>query len=121
MGICKKGNVYWMIKQYRGKRIERSLDTSVKRVAEERYSKIVAEIIDGSYFEGRKAKTLTLADMVEKYRQKYQRLRDETTFKKLLPAFGHFTLAEITTEMISDYRVGRLKVVKPATVYQELS
>lgn len=53
--------------------------------------------------------------------KKYQRLRDETTFKRLLPAFGHFTLAEITTEMISDYRESRLKVVKPATIYQELS
>lgn len=121
MGIYKKGKVYWMIKQYRGKRIERSLETSIKRVAEERFAKIVSEIIDGSYFEGQKAKTLTLADMVEKYKQKYQRLRDETTFKRLLPAFGHFTLAEITTEMISDYRDGRLRVVKPATIYQELS
>jgi integrase len=121
MGIYKKGKVYWMIKQYNGKRIERSLETSLKRVAEERYAKLVSEIIDGSYFEGQKAKTLTLADMVEKYKQKYKRLRDDTTFKRLLPAFGHFTLAEITTEMISDYREGRLKVVKPATVYQELS
>jgi len=25
MGIYKKGNVYWMIKQYKGKKIERSL------------------------------------------------------------------------------------------------
>jgi integrase len=121
MGIYKKGKVYWMIKQYRGKRIERSLETSVKRVAEERFAKIVSEIIDGSYFEGQRAKTVTLADMVEKYKQKYQRLRDETTFKRLLPAFGHFTLADITTEMISDYRESRLKVVKPATIYQELS
>ena len=38
-----------------------------------------------------------------------------------MPAFGHFTLAEITTEMISDYRESRLKVVKPATLYQEIS
>ena len=61
MGIYKKGNVYWMIKQYRGKRIERSLNTSVKRVAEERYSKLVAEIIDGSYFEKqREGKTCPL-------------------------------------------------------------
>ena len=50
MGIYKKGNTYWMIKQYCGKRVERSLDTSVKRIAEERYSKIVSGMVDGSYF-----------------------------------------------------------------------
>ena len=51
VGIYKKGNVYWMIKQYRGKKVEQSLDTSIKRMAEERYSKVVAEITDGSYFD----------------------------------------------------------------------
>ena len=63
MGIYKKGNIYWMIKQYRRKKVERSLDTNIKRVAEERYAKIVSEIIDGSYFEQQKAlghKTITM-------------------------------------------------------------
>jgi hypothetical protein len=31
-----------------------------KRVAEVRYSKIVSEIIDGSYFDNQKAKTVTV-------------------------------------------------------------
>ena len=59
--------------------------------------------------------------MTEKYLQKYHRIRDEHTVKKLLPAFGHLKLAEVTTEIISDYRDERLKKVKPATIYQELS
>jgi integrase len=121
MGIYKKGNVYWMIKQYRGKRIERSLNTSVKRVAEERYSKLVAEIIDGSYFEKQREKTVTFREMTTRYMQKYHGTRDEHTVKKLLPVFGSFTLADITTDMISDYRDERIRTVKPATVYQELS
>ena len=59
--------------------------------------------------------------MVEKYLNKYCMTRDKHTVKKLLPAFGHLTLADITTELVSDYRDERLKKVKPATVYQELS
>jgi integrase len=121
MGIYKKGNVYWMIKQYRGKKAERSLDTSVKRVAEERYSKIVSEIVDGSYFEKQIERTATFQEMTAKYMQKYHRIRDEYTVRKLLPVFGPFILADITTEMISDYRDHRLKTVAPATVYQELA
>jgi len=121
MGIYKKGSIYWMIKQYEGKRIERSLDTKVKRVAEERYAKIVSEIIGGSYFEKQREKTVTFQEMTTKYMQKYHRIRDEHTVKKLLPVFGSFTLADITTDMISDYRDERLTTVQPATVYQELS
>lgn len=71
MGIYKKGNTYWMIKQYRGKRVERSLDTSVKRVAEERYSKIVSGIIDGSCFEKQFERTVTFQEMTTKYMEKY--------------------------------------------------
>jgi len=121
MGIYKKGNTYWMIKQYKGKKIERSLDTKVKRVAEERHAKIVAEIIDGGYFDNQKAKTITVKEMADKYKAKWQRLRDETSLKKLMPVFGHLKLSEVTTELISGYRDERLKIVKPATVYQELA
>jgi integrase len=121
MGIYKKGNTYWMIKQFNGKRVERSLDTSVKREAEERYSKVVVEIIEGSYFEKQKAQSVTFGEMVGKYLQKYCRTRDEHTVKRLLPVFGHLTLSNVTTEIVSDYRDERLKSVKPATVYQELS
>lgn len=59
--------------------------------------------------------------MVNKYVQKYYRMRDKHTIKKLLHVFGNLTLAEISTEKVSDYRENRLMTVKPATVYQELS
>ncbi len=121
MGIYLKGYTYWMIKQFKGKRVEESLHTKKRREAEERYSKRVADIIDGSFFEKRKAATKTFREMTEKYLKKYHRIRDEHTVKKLLPSFGKLTLAEITTELISDYKDERELTVKPATVYQELS
>jgi integrase len=121
MGIYKKGNVYWMIKQYRGKKVERSLDTSAKRVAEERYSKVVSEIIDGSYFQ-RQYSDITFMELKEKYMVKYQKQRDLNTLKRLTPYFGNMRLSEITAETVEDYILFRANEgAKPATIYQEFS
>lgn len=59
--------------------------------------------------------------MADKYERKYGKSRDKTSLKKLLPFFGELSLSRITTELVSDYKDERLKTVKPATVYQELS
>ncbi len=110
-----------MIKQYRGKKIERSLDTSVKRVAEERYSKIVSEIIDGSYFQ-KQCGDITFEELKEKYVAKYQKQRDSSTQKHLMPYFGSIKLNEITADMVEDYIMSRAEEgAKPATIYQEFS
>lgn len=121
MGLYRRGKFYWYSIKYQGKRIQESLKTDNKKFAEKFYAKILTDIIEGRYFEKLKAKTITFREMVEKYMSQYQKIRDKQTVTLLLPAFGHLTLAEITTEIVSDYRNGRLKIVKPATVYQELS
>jgi integrase len=95
--------------------------TGNKKLAEKIYAKTLTEIVEERYFDSVKAKRITLSEMVDKYMQKYEKERDIHTIKKLLHAFGHMTLAEIKTEMISDYMDDRLKKVKPATVYQELA
>jgi site-specific recombinase XerD len=127
MGIYKKGNIYWMIKQYDGKRIERSLDTSTKRVAEERYSKIVSEIIDGNYFQ--KPKEYTISYLMAKYAEDRATskanntlARDGSLRKHIENYFGSYLLAEVTPEMISDYRRKRYAEKKTvATVNRELA
>jgi integrase len=98
-----------------------STGTANTRLAETIHGKNLTDIQEGRWFENQKAKTITFSEMTDKYTQNYQRSRDKTSLKRLLPVFGQMTLAEITTEMVSDYRHERLKTVKPATVYQELS
>jgi len=117
----KDSTVWWI--QYKDKGIRYRIPTGTenKKRAEVIHAKVITDIQDGKWFEKQKSKTVTFSQMTEKYLQKYDRIRDEHTVKKLLPAFGHFKLAEVTSEMVSDYRDERLKKVKPATVYQELS
>ncbi len=121
MGLYRRGKIYWFTIMLKGKRIQISTKTDNRKLAEKAYAKTITDIQEGIWFEKQKAKTITFAEMASKYTSKYYRIRDEHTVKRLLPVFGHLTLAEVTTELISDFRDERLKKVKPATVYQELS
>jgi len=121
MGLYRRGKIFWFTIMHTGERIQESTETENKKLAEKIYAKALNEIVEGKWFEKQKAKSITFREMTDKYLHKYQRTRDEHTVKKLLPVFGHLTLAEVKTEIVSDYRDDRLKVVKPATVYQELS
>jgi integrase len=121
MGLYLKGNYYWFSIQFKGKRIYKSLKTDNLRLAEKLYAKILTETVEGRYFQAFKAEKITFREMAEKYMNKYQRSRDATSLKRLLPVFRDTVLADITTESVSDYMDERLKKVKPATVYQELA
>ena len=121
MGLYRRGKIFWFTIKQANKRIQESTGTENKKLAEKIFAKALNEIVEGKWFEKQKAKSTTFKEMTEKYLHKYHRMRDEFTVKKLLPVFGHLTLADITTEIVSDYRDERLKKVKPATVYQELS
>lgn len=121
MGLYRRGKIYWFSIQYHGRRIHESLKTDNRRRVEKIHAKILADMVEGRYFENVKAKEITFKQMVEKYMKKYQKSRDETSLNRLMPVFGELTLAEITTERISNYRDKRLKNVKLATVYQELA
>jgi integrase len=121
MGLYRRGNVFWFAIMQDGKRIQVSTKTDNRKLAERINAKVITEIQEGIWFEKQKAKSVSFQEMTEKYLQKYFRVRDEHTLKRLLPVFGHLKLAEITTEIVSDFRDERLKKVKPATVYQELS
>lgn len=121
MGLYRRGKLYWFSIMQDGKRIQVSTGTDSRRLAERIYGKALTDLQEGRWFEKQKAKSITFEEMVKKYLSKYYRLRDGHTVKKLLPVFGHLKLCDVTTELISDYRDERLKTVKPATVYQELS
>jgi integrase len=121
MGLYRRGKTYWFTITYEGKRIQKSTDTDDKKLAKKIYSKTMFDLIEGSYFEAAKLKKITFNDMATKYVQRYEKSRDKASLKRLLPVFGEMVIADITTEAVSDYRHERLKVARPATVYQELA
>jgi integrase len=121
MGLYQKRGIWYYTFTHQGRRYQGSLKTKSKRLAEKLYHKITTEILEGEYFDRAKARKYTFQDLAERYMQCYQRQRDPRTIKYLLPVFGHLRLSEITPQLIAKYRADRLKKVKPATVYQELS
>jgi integrase len=121
LSLYKRKSIWYHDISINGVRIRISTRTKNRKLAEKIYAQQVLDVEEGRWFEKRKAKSISFREMVEKYLKKYHRIRDEHTVKKLLPAFGNLALSEVSTELISDYRDERLKKVKPATVYQELS
>ncbi len=121
MGLVKRGKTYWIRIQHNGKRVQQSLETDNRRLAEKRYAKVITDLEEGRYFDTIKAKRITFKEMADKYLNRHEKLRDRRTLKTLLPVFGNLTLSEITTELVSDYQDERLRKVKPATLYKELA
>jgi integrase len=117
----KDSKTWWISIKVGRRRIRESTGTENRKLAEKIHAKVIIEIQEDRYFETAKAKRITFREMAEKYMGSHEKTRDFYTLKQILPAFGHLTLHEITTDLVSDYRSERLKSVKPATVYQELS
>jgi integrase len=121
MGLFHRGKVYWFSYQFDGRRVYKSLKTKNKKVAERRYAKTISEIVDGTYHEVTLARKNSFKDMADKYLSEHGHSRDPYTIKRLMDFFYGCKISEISTKLISEYRNDRLKVVRPATLYQELA
>jgi integrase len=121
MGLYRRGKIYWFTLMYEGTRIQESLHVTNKQMAEKLYAKTLTDIIEGRYFEKATAKKVLFEEMVEKYLSQYEHSRDKTSLKPLSASFNGYTLSDIKTNVIADYRAKRAARVKPATIYQELA
>ncbi|HOE16632.1 MAG TPA: site-specific integrase [Syntrophorhabdaceae bacterium] len=121
MGLYRRNKTYWFSIMFDGRRIRKSLETDNKKVAEKLKAKITTELIEGRYFETAVSRSIAFDEMTKKYLSEHAHTRDEHTVKKLHEFFQGFTLFEITTQSVAEYRKSRSGVVKPATVYQELA
>lgn len=121
MGLYRRGNFFWFSISYQGKRIQESLKTDNRKLAEKLYAKVLTDIVEGRYFDSVKTKSTKFEDMTEKYLKEHAHSRDPRTVKTLLTVFSGYMISQITTKFIAEYKNMRLKSVKPATVYQELA
>jgi integrase len=121
MGLYKRDKIYWFTIMYEGQRIQESLRTDNRKLAEMLYAKKLTDIIEGRHFETATAKRVLFEEMTAKYLRTYRHSRDETSLKHLSPFFNGHTLFQITTKLIGGYRAMRAEKAKPATIYQELA
>jgi len=111
------------------RRIQISTDTENRKLAENIYAKVKTQIVEGKYFEGVKAKSITVNQLLERYfndripvKAKNTIERDITLRKHTEAYFGKYTLAQVTSEMVSSYRQKRYGEGKSvATVNRELA
>ena len=125
----KDSGLWWMSIRHNGRRIQRSLETSDKKLAQAIEAKVRTEIIEGSYFQKPIGNNKTLKEMMEKFMNEHsptvsKSMQDsyKNSLKSLLPFFGDTNLMSISPKMVSRYKMLRRRDgVKPATVNRALS
>lgn len=124
MGLFKVNKIWYFAIMRDGKRVQGSTGSSNKKLAQAIYENALSDIVKKKWFRNEKARTKTFRELWEHYRRKYEKQRDETSSKRLLPHFGDMKLAEITSEDIEDYILIRQESPTPpadTTIYQEFS
>ncbi len=128
--MFKRSGVWWTCIRHNGKKIQKSLETSDRKLAKAIEAKIRTEIIEGSYFEKLIGRNKSFRDMMEKFMQEHapkvsvsmQGGYSSKLKKHLIPFFGDLSLLSITPKMISKYKVFRNgEGAKPATINRELA
>lgn len=126
MGIYKRGKIWWFKKVYQGNKVEESLGTPNKALAERIYAKKLTEIIEGTYFDI--PQEITMNELIEKYINETSCLLRATTHerhkqmaKQLKKFMGNQLLINVTPSFLSTYKSKRLKEVAPQTVKKELA
>ena len=129
MGLYRRGKFFWFRIMQNGKRIQVSTKTDIKKLAERIYAKALTEIQEGKWFEGVKAKSIIISELMERYcrdrlkaKSSNTVMRDRTLRRHMEKNFGSYSLAEVTSEMLSAYRQRRYDEGKSiATVNRELA
>lgn len=115
MGIFKRGSVYWFKKVCIGKKVEQSLNTRNRKLAERKYADILPKIEDGSYFEEPVVlpEPPKIREVIERYMaeispQQKSHKRNQEIVAHWYDFFGGAALSEVTTDLLSSYKIKRL-------------
>lgn len=112
MGIFKRGNVYWFKKVLKGRKVEESLNTRNRKLADRKFADILLKIEDGSYFE-EPVTAPRIREVIARYveeispSQKSHR-RNQEIAAHLMDFFAGKLLSEDTTDLLSTYKARRL-------------
>jgi integrase len=127
--MFKRGGVWWTCIRYEDKKVQKSLATDDRRLAQAIEAKIRAEIAEGKFFDKPVGQSKTFKDMMEKFIQEHApKVSDNmqksyaSSLKHLATFWGNSKLSDIKPKLISEYKVLRKnKGIKPATINRELA
>jgi integrase len=128
--MFKRGDIYWTCIRHKGRKIQKSLETSDRRLADQIESKLKVELLEGKFFNLPKGRHKTFKELAERYlaektvhKAPRTQITDRMIFKlHLIPFFGDRLIGEIAAKDINEYKAKRFseKVVSD-TVNRELA
>lgn len=106
-----RGRIWWIKVRHDGKKVETSLGTSNRKLAQAIEAKIRTEIIEGSYFKKSKGKKITVASLIDKYIAEHSKpnkgeftyKNDISLSKKIVQQFGNQYLNDVKPMHISKF------------------
>ncbi len=114
--MFKRDGTWWACIRYRGKKIQRSLETDNKKLAESIESKLRTTLIEEKYFDRCEGEVKTFQDMADRFMLEYApknskrtQMHYKTTLSHALPFFGSMKLTSITPKKIAEYKAMRYK------------
>ena len=118
MGIFKRrqSKFWWLNFTVNGRVIQRSSETTDKKLAEAILGKIKAQIVEEKFFDLDKSRQYSFEDLMEKYFNDHAPIhktessvqRDKDSYAHLKRVFSGLTLDKITPSLVIDYRNRRL-------------
>jgi site-specific recombinase XerD len=127
--MFKRGDIWWTCIRHNGRKIQKSLKTTNKKLAQSIEAKIRTEIVEGIYFEKLVGRNKTFKDMMDRFMKEYApklarntQISYVTSLKHLNLFFGGCKLLSISPKMISRYKVLRREEgAAPGSVNIELT
>jgi len=112
--MFKRDGIWWTCIRFKGKKIQRSLETDNKGLAMCVEAKLRTELIEGKYFDKDEGERRTLRELVERFMKEHapkvsecQRLLYRVSFRHLVDFFGDIVLSGITPKRINAYKQAR--------------
>jgi len=127
--MYKRGGIWWTCISHNGRKIQKSLGTSNKKLAQAVEAKIRTELVEGVYFEKLVGRKKMFKDMMDKFMVEHapkvsrnMQISYASSLTHLNPFFCEFNLLSISPKMVSRYKVLRnSEGAAPASINRELS
>jgi len=126
--MFKRSDIWWTCISHNGRKVQKSLETADKKLAQAIEAKIRTEIVEGKYYERLIGQRKTFKDMMDRFMKDYAPTVSTNTqegykyyLKNLSRFFGNPGLMSITPKIVAKYKLYRRDYgASPSTVNREL-
>ena len=126
--MFKRSDIWWTCITHNDRKVQKSLGTSNKKLAQAIEAKIRTEIVEGKYYERLIGQNKTFKDMMDRFMKDYAPTVSMNTqegykyyLKNLNRFFGNPGLLSITPKIVAKYKLYRRENgASPSTINREL-